>query len=688
VQQINASEGDPSVVESAPPTRTVAAKPQSRFDVDIKFRVNPKLNSPLHIDSNPKQTEPRNTPAKTAIVVALLVAAVCVLSSLWISDDAAITLRTVLNLVNGYGARFNIDERVQAYTHPLWFLLLSLLTLLLGNVYAAAWALGMTMTLLTLWLVMARLALSTARGIALVVVMLVSKSHFDFAVSGLENPLSHLLLVSIVITALRAIHVRSTQSLYLCFLFIGLTYLSRPDLVLLVAPLALYLFLRTEFSWRTRAIAVGICISPVIGWTAFSLIYYGFPFPNTAYAKLNVAIPLADRARQGMHYLADSFNRDPISLLTVAFAIGVAYRSAVARALAVGIVLYLAYVVSIGGDFMSGRFLSVGFVAAICILATAHLRKVDGLAKAFFVFAVALNIYSIGTRGLLQRMGPYELSNGISDERRHLRSFSLRKGAPGIFDVPPWQGASRSVIIACGGLGILGMKVGPSVHLIDQCALADALLARLPPKYDARWRPGHFIRQIPTDYLSAVRSHSDTLPDVATRELYTAVRSVTQAPLLSSERWQNIVRLNRGSLQLRGVDREQYINKDIPRISSTPKARIETMTFAHACKKWDSPDHLFFEDSAEIELVSPTVVKNLNITVDATDGYIFEYWQNGEWRAFAQISPQPEKVTFECQMVAQRVSLANPTPAIARIRVRGVGDQMYSISQFLINDSD
>jgi arabinofuranosyltransferase len=644
-------------------------------------------NSP-HVDSNFRQVERLTSSAKVAVFGALVVAAICVLSSLWISDDAAITLRSVLNFVNGYGARFNIDERVQAYTHPLWFLLVSLATLLLGNVYAAVWVLAVTMTLLTLWLVMTRLTLSTTRGVALIVVMLLSKSHFDYAVSGLENPLSHLLLVSIVITALRAINARSARSLYLCFLFTGLIYLSRPDLVLLVAPLALYLLFRIQFSWRIRVVAIGACMLPVVCWTAFSLVYYGFPFPNTAYAKLNVAIPLADRAWQGMHYLRDSFNRDPITLLTIAFAISVAYRSAVARALAVGIGLYLAYVVSIGGDFMSGRFLSTSFVAAICILATVHLRKLARLAAALFVFAAALSVFTTNVRGLFQRMGPFELSHGISDERRHLRSFSLRKGAPGIFDVPPWQGASRSVVVACGGIGILGMKLGPSVHLIDQCALADALLARLPPKYDARWRPGHFIRQIPTDYLNAVRSDSANLPDVATRDLYAAVRSVTRAPLFSLQRWQNVVRLNTGGQHLQGLDREQYIHNDIARTSTAPKARADAMAAKQTCKHWDSPDHLFFENSAEIELASLSTVKSLSVTVEATDGYVFEYLQNGEWHPFAQIPPQPEKVTFECQMVAQRISLANPTPAISLIRVRGIGDQMYAISQFLINQDD
>ena len=59
----------------------------------------------------------------------------------WISDDACITLRTVLNTLHGYGPTFNIDERVQAYTHPLWFFLLCISSLLVPNVFYATFVL-------------------------------------------------------------------------------------------------------------------------------------------------------------------------------------------------------------------------------------------------------------------------------------------------------------------------------------------------------------------------------------------------------------------------------------------------------------------------------------------------------------------------------------------------------------------
>ena len=52
-----------------------------------------------------------------------------VLSQAWVSDDAFITFRVIDNFVNGYGLRWNVDERVEVYTHPLWMLLLACLLL-------------------------------------------------------------------------------------------------------------------------------------------------------------------------------------------------------------------------------------------------------------------------------------------------------------------------------------------------------------------------------------------------------------------------------------------------------------------------------------------------------------------------------------------------------------------------------
>ena len=63
----------------------------------------------------------------TSWVLALLIAvyATVFVSTAWVGDDAYITFRTVDNFLGGHGLTWNTDERVQAYTHPLWMLVIA-----------------------------------------------------------------------------------------------------------------------------------------------------------------------------------------------------------------------------------------------------------------------------------------------------------------------------------------------------------------------------------------------------------------------------------------------------------------------------------------------------------------------------------------------------------------------------------
>ena len=56
----------------------------------------------------------------------------------WWSEDCFITLRYVANVLGGHGAVFNPGEYVQGYTHPLWFVLLLLVSHLLPDPMFAA----------------------------------------------------------------------------------------------------------------------------------------------------------------------------------------------------------------------------------------------------------------------------------------------------------------------------------------------------------------------------------------------------------------------------------------------------------------------------------------------------------------------------------------------------------------------
>ena len=76
-------------------------------------------------------TEKRNW----IVVCSLFILYFILLRTAWLADDASFTVRTVLNWLNGAGPVFNVGERVQAYTHPLWFLVLSLFTFITNNVF-------------------------------------------------------------------------------------------------------------------------------------------------------------------------------------------------------------------------------------------------------------------------------------------------------------------------------------------------------------------------------------------------------------------------------------------------------------------------------------------------------------------------------------------------------------------------
>ena len=105
----------------------------------------------------------------------------------WMSDDAYITFRTVDNFLHGFGLRWNVLNRVQAYTHPLWMFVVAGATALTGELYY-------TVTFLSIALSIGAVVLCAFGASSLPMEVLtisalgVSKSFVDFSTSGLENP--------------------------------------------------------------------------------------------------------------------------------------------------------------------------------------------------------------------------------------------------------------------------------------------------------------------------------------------------------------------------------------------------------------------------------------------------------------------------------------------------------------------
>ena len=117
----------------------------------------------------------------------LAVHAVVLARTAWLSDDAYITFRTVDNFLSGYGLRWNVGERVQTYTHPLWMFLLSAATVIVREPYHASLALAFACTLSALTLFASRVARSVPIAIVGLTILLFSQAFIDFSTSGLET---------------------------------------------------------------------------------------------------------------------------------------------------------------------------------------------------------------------------------------------------------------------------------------------------------------------------------------------------------------------------------------------------------------------------------------------------------------------------------------------------------------------
>ncbi len=303
-----------------------------------------------------------------AVLAGVLVAAV--VRNGWLADDAYITLRVADNFVSGHGLRWNVADRVQVYTHPLWLFWITAFYWLFPEPYYTLLGVSVltsaAVVALLIWLHRRR----PLRLIPVLCALIASKAFVDYSTSGLENPMSHLLLLAIYAT-----HWRPARRPWLALTALAaLAVLNRPDLLLLALPALAIEAWRTsrERGWLRTAAAGVLGFSPLILWHGFSLFYYGSPVANTAYAKLNTGVPKRELIIQGLHYFAATLKQDPATLAAIAaaaLAVTLCRRWTLLPAVA-GIVLYLIYVLWIGGDFMAGRFLTAPLVLSLSVLAT------------------------------------------------------------------------------------------------------------------------------------------------------------------------------------------------------------------------------------------------------------------------------------------------------------------------------
>lgn len=515
--------------------------------------------SPLSADPTERRERAESTLLRSA---GLLVFTYVFLANSWIGDDAFITFRVVDNFVHGYGLTFNPDERVQAYTHPLWMLLLSAAYVVTSNLFYTALAISYGLCLAALAIACKSLN-NVWRSALLFGVLLSSKAFVDYTSSGLEYPLSFLLLAVFYSRFFRW-HGTAPVAPRELLTFGGLAslaFLNRSDSILLyLGPLA-YLAWRAWPVHRLRiAIYFAIAFSPVALWMLFSLVYYGFPFPNTYYAKVAIGIPRSLQLRQGLAYIANSINYDPLTLGVIGMAatMAVGLRRGAELAAAASALLYVLFTVSVGGDFMSGRFFSMPLlVAAIVIVRMVPSRRAAAaLGAALVAYTVVNPLAPIKTRASYDGAWPWRQQNGIKDERGHYHQITNVLFYAPFRTLPDHQWFREGIsfrnspekVSIQGSIGFFGFNAGPAKYVIDRNALSDPLLARLPVSESLYFEffAGHFFRELPDGYVESRREGKNLIVDPLLHDYYDKLLNVTAGPIFTRARARDIWDLNVG----------------------------------------------------------------------------------------------------------------------------------------------
>jgi arabinofuranosyltransferase len=501
---------------------------------------------------------------RVLLFLLVLIFMLIVIRRAWMGDDAYITLRTVDNFVSGYGLRFNVSERVQSFTHPLWMFLLSGFYFFTRESYFTTLTVSLLCMLAAILIFTFRVARSQWAALIGLVVLTMSNAFVDYSTSGLENPLTDLLLVIFFMLYLKKEF--SPKNIFWLSFIASLAGFNRLDTLLFYFPplVAAWLFSRD----KKKTMLMGILgQAPLVLWEIFSLFYYGFLFPNTYYSKLGTGIPRPEMLTQGVYYYLNSLQRDPITLLVILFGVvaGLFFlrrnRWRVAP-ISIGIFLYLVYILRIGGDFMSGRFFAAPFFLAAILLSQFAIDSLSTEVK-YLALAVPLLLGLSATLPTYMLTSPdvshSESGEGITDERLwYFPSMGLLKQSRR-YEVPFYnyrrigeefklitENTGQYVYLE-GPIGMAGYYAGPTIHLIDHYGLVDPLRAHLPMTYKHGWRVAHYIRWEQIEgYDETIVTGENHLVDSGLRTYYNYLSLIVKGPLWNWQRFKTIVNMNLG----------------------------------------------------------------------------------------------------------------------------------------------
>ena len=342
----------------------------------------------------------------------------------WVDEDAFINFRIIHNLLAGFGPVFNVGERVEVDSDPLWMLTLAGLhaitpwvslewtSVVLGLVCTAGGFVAAGLAVVRLG---ARHDEGTVLPLGLLMVSVVA-GVWEFATSGLEMSMVFLWL-GVSFLLLVRVGFRRTGARWTAVVF-GLGTLIRPELLAGAAVfVAALVTLVSSARWPSDRSRVRRCVAVVaaavaapVAYELFRMGYYALLVPSTALAKAAGASWWSQGATYLWNFAAPYTLWLPALLASVLVSArvmrwwGAGDRTAVlvlCTPLVVGLV-DLVYVVEVGGDYMHARLLLPAFFA-LCLPVYVGVRSLRGV---LVVPAAGIAVWSVVCLGWLRFVPP------------------------------------------------------------------------------------------------------------------------------------------------------------------------------------------------------------------------------------------------------------------------------------------
>ncbi|MHB8420668.1 MAG: hypothetical protein ACYDCL_21560 [Myxococcales bacterium] len=504
----------------------------------------------------------------------------------WVHEDAFIGYRIVHNLMVSHVPLFNLSQRVEGYTDPLWMLVQAVVAAVVGPFFRKGppfeWlsvGLGISFTLLGMfaaglgaqWLwgeLMPEDRITVPAGL---VVLIGIAAFWDFTTSGLETGLGFLWLGAAFWGLTRALRTGRDHLGPQVWpaLWLSLGSLVRPDLEIYSLLFLAVQALRLR-RWAHRCAAVALGLAAPLAYQIFRMGYFAAIVPNTAIAK---EAGLTNWAG-GWGYLKDFVGVYLLWIPLLGLVVPIGWATSklwrgrrldlgcVLLVPCLGALLHVLYVVRVGGDYMHGRMLLPALFAFLSPVAAIPWRSGRWLLPALGVWAVISaarfrepDVW-IDARGVMVQkwsgkphpvtLEDYENFDLVPDgwnlrkeaaEAMQARAagdplgrFDYERGKPEVaVKLQPWIRAPVAAVRAAMGLG--GYAAGPDVEMLDLLSLTDPIAARV--RLEKRGFPGHekqFGRE--WEWARAVDAESDDrIPQSLSREKVAAARAALQCGL-------------------------------------------------------------------------------------------------------------------------------------------------------------